>query len=115
MNKPTDQRILLLASMLYANVQIQLELIDKLEQTPVFKQSLKNKYRQVQKENERMIEQFHDGISESAEMIFYKLTSIAENFVTAVEKHDLNLFGAVMSDFVNERIRIEDEDGKTIL
>lgn len=100
---------ILLASMLFANAQIQLELIDKLKGTSLYRQSLKNQYNKVQIENEKLINQFHQGMNGEAEMMFYQITRIAENFVKAIEKKDINVVDAFLKDYLNDRLKIEEE------
>ncbi len=100
---------ILLASMLFANAQIQLELIDRLKGTSLYRQSLKNQYNKVQKENEKLINSFHTGMNHEAEMMYYQITRTAENFVLSIEKKDINVVDAFLKDYLNDRLKIETE------
>ena len=100
---------IILASMLFANAQIQLELIDRLKGTALYRQSLKNQYNKVQKENEKLINSFHKKINNEAEMMFYQITRVAENFVKAIETKDINVIDAFLKDYINGNLRIEEE------
>ena len=99
-----------LGAVLLASTQIQIELIDRLKGTNLYKHNLKNQYNKVQKENEKLITSFYGGIQEDAELVFYHITKIVENFVTAIEKKDISVVDAFLQDYLNDNLRIEEDE-----
>jgi len=100
---------IILASMLFANAQVQLELIDRLKGTSLYRQSLKNQYKKVQTENEKLINSIYNGISNESEMKLYQLTRVSENFVKAIHKKDIDVIDAFLKDYLNGDLRIEND------
>lgn len=98
-----------LAAVLFASTQIQIELIDRLKETPLYRQNLKNLYNKVQKENERLITAFYGNIKEDAELIFYDITKIVEKFVDVVEEKDIAVVDMFLTDYLNDNLRLETE------
>ena len=98
------------ASVLFANTQLQIELIDRLRGTALFRQSLKNMYNKTQKENEKLIDHFYKGMNPDAEMQLHKLVGIVEKFMEIVETKDIDTFSLFMDEFINDNIKVEEDE-----
>ena len=98
-----------LASVLFANTQIQIELIDNLKGTALYRQSFKNLYNRTQKENIKLIDNFYKNMNEDSEQILFDLQNIVENFVKVVAEKDINVLKIFLEDYLNDNLKIEEE------
>ena len=105
----SDKERITLASMLFANTQIQIELIDELSNTSIYKQSIKNHYNKVQSINEDLINNFYKGLKDDGETVLHHLVRVSENFVKAIKDKDINVVDRFLKDYLSGELRIEEE------
>lgn len=99
-----------LASVLFANTQLQIELIDRLRGTALFRQSLKNMQNKTQKENIKLIDNLHKGMNTDAEIQLHKLVGLVEKFMEIVETKDIDVFSLFMDEFIKDNIKVEEDE-----
>ena len=99
-----------LAIAFFATCQLQIELIDELKGTNLYRHKLKNLCNQVQKENELLISSLFSNLDNDTELYLHKTVTCIESVVEAIKGSDIDTFMMLMEDFKNGEIAILDEN-----
>lgn len=85
------QNLVKLAMVFYANCQLQLELLDELRGTSLFKQRYKSLVKSITTETEQYIAQiFAQFDDEQTELQFHQVAALNEAFLEAIKSREVN-------------------------
>jgi hypothetical protein len=97
----------------YACIQLQIELLDRLKSTNLYKQNLKNLCNKLQAENEKSIINLFGKLDDEAEKYFHKSVTMVESFLEVIERNDIDVFMGLMDAFRNGEIGVLNENKHT--
>tara|TARA_R110000772_G_scaffold236163_1_gene347791 strand:- start:86 stop:442 length:357 start_codon:yes stop_codon:yes gene_type:complete len=99
-----------LALAYFANTQMQIELIDELKMTRLYKHKIKNLSNQIQKENEILISNLFEGLNEDAEMYFHKSVEMVEILIDSIKNGKIEILIQLLKEYKEGNISIVDEN-----
>jgi hypothetical protein len=109
-----NQQLVKLALVFYANCQIQLELLDELRGTSLFKQRYKSLVKSITTETEQYIAHIYAHLDdEQTELQFHQVAALNDAFLEAIkcrEVNDMATLKELLTEYTNGSIGILPEN-----
>ena len=99
-----------LAMTYFSLCAVMAETMDELEGTILYKQKIKNLFKQLMTLIESSNNFIHQHLDEETEQYYHKCCEMAENFVTAIKTKDITIMYMLMQELVNGDIRVVEDD-----
>jgi hypothetical protein len=99
-----------MAMMYFASAQLQIQIIDSLKGTSMYRQKVKNISNKLIKELESDIDDLYsvDKMTDTAQVFFAKTCDAVDTFISAVENSDIDLFITLLKEFRDGNIAVMD-------